>query len=109
MKRLTVTNDITSWKSSLIGKTLRRCLYVYVLFLFCSKVKRTKAPDGAMVVEILMEGRSEKESGRSKIGNLAVLQSNTTVHTACELKIVSRNHRRKAGLAHQCLQRLKHV
>lgn len=36
MNRLTVTNDITSWKSSLIGKTLLRCLYVYLLFYFCS-------------------------------------------------------------------------
>lgn len=58
MKRLTVTNDITSWKSSLIGKTLLRCLYVYVLFYFCSKVKHAKAPLGAMVFEMLTEGKN---------------------------------------------------
>ncbi|RCW85479.1 hypothetical protein C7476_103324 [Phyllobacterium bourgognense] len=57
MNRLTVTNDITSWKSSLIGKTLLRCLYVYLLFFFCSKVKHIKSPIGAMVFEILMEGK----------------------------------------------------
>jgi hypothetical protein len=55
MNRLTVTNDMTSWKSSLIGKLLLRFLYVYVLFYFCSKVKRDETPIGAMVVEILIE------------------------------------------------------
>ncbi|MBN9137017.1 MAG: hypothetical protein J0I92_13370, partial [Phyllobacterium sp.] len=58
INRLTVTNDMTSWKSSLIGKTLLRLLYVYVLFYFCSKVKRTKAAIGAMVVDFLTEGKT---------------------------------------------------
>lgn len=73
MNRLTVTNDITSWKSSLIGKTLRRCLYVYVLFLLCSKVKYTRAPVGAMVCEILKEGKNEDDANRSEVGDLAIL------------------------------------
>jgi hypothetical protein len=59
MNRLTVTNDMTSWKSSLIGKTLHSCRYVSVLFFFCSKVKHTKAPIGAMVFETLTEGKME--------------------------------------------------
>lgn len=58
INRLTVTNDMTSWKSSLIGKTLLRLLYVYVLFYFCSKVKRTKTAIGAMVVDFLTEGKT---------------------------------------------------
>ena len=57
MKRLTVTNDMTSWKSSLIGNAFLGCLYVYVLFYFCSKVNRTAGPIGAMVVEILTGGK----------------------------------------------------
>lgn len=58
MNRLTVTNDMTSWKSSLIGKTLLCLLYVYVLFYFCSKVKHTESATGAMVFKILMSGKS---------------------------------------------------
>ncbi|MDQ0998970.1 hypothetical protein QFZ34_004152 [Phyllobacterium ifriqiyense] len=57
MKRLTVTNDITSWKSSLIGKTLLRLHYVYVLFHFCSKVKRISGMVSAMVFKLLMRGK----------------------------------------------------
>ncbi len=49
MKRLTVTNDMTSWKSSLIGTTLLRLLYVYVLFYFCSNVKQPYGTIRAMV------------------------------------------------------------
>ncbi|SDP62581.1 hypothetical protein SAMN05443582_1079 [Phyllobacterium sp. OV277] len=50
---------MTSWKSSLIGKTLLSLLYVYVLFYFCSKVKHAKATIGAMVVDFLTEGKTK--------------------------------------------------
>jgi hypothetical protein len=89
MNRLTVTNDITSWKSSLIGKTLLRCLYVCLLFFFCSKVKHTKSPISAMVFEILMEGKSV---ARSEVGDFAVLERHPPVHAACQLKIMCGYH-----------------
>jgi len=57
MKRLTVTNDMTSWKSSLIGITFLGCLYVYVLFYFCSEVNSAGARFDAMVFEMLIEGK----------------------------------------------------
>lgn len=105
---------MTSWKSSLIGKTLLRLLYVYVLFYFCSKVKRTKAAIGAMVVDFLTEGKTrrvqpERKNKRARIvlapdalnwvdgsgdrGDLAVLQRDAAIHAEGKLVIVRGNHR----------------
>lgn len=59
MKRLTVTNDMTSWRSSLIGKTLLRFVYVRNMFSLCSKVKRRSTAHSPMVSKQLMGNETD--------------------------------------------------